>query len=123
MGGGGWGGDPECNGQNKNALLGKLLRIDVSDRTRSRIPSDNPFAAGGGRGEIWAYGLRNPWRFSFDTETGALWLGDVGQDQYEEIDLISRGANYGWKIMEAKHCYKPLGFDNTRSTLSGFQLP
>jgi glucose/arabinose dehydrogenase len=105
MGDGGSGGDPMRNGQNKNVLLAKLLRIDVSDRTKYRVPSDNPFAAGGGRGEIWAYGLRNPWRFSFDTATGALWLGDVGQDAYEEIDIVSRGANYGWNIMEATHCY------------------
>jgi glucose/arabinose dehydrogenase len=105
MGDGGSGGDPMRNGQNKNVLLAKLLRIDVSDRTKYRVPADNPFAAGGGRGEIWAYGLRNPWRFSFDTGTGLLWLGDVGQDLYEEIDIVSRGANYGWNIMEATHCY------------------
>jgi glucose/arabinose dehydrogenase len=105
MGDGGSGGDPQRNGQNKTALLGKVLRIDVSDRTKYRVPSDNPFAAGGGRGEIWAYGLRNPWRFSFDTATGALWLGDVGQNAWEEIDVVSRGANYGWNIMEATHCY------------------
>src|SRR5256885_4835686 len=93
MGDGGSGGDPMRNGQNKNVLLAKLLRIDVSDRTRYRIPADNPFAAGGGRGEILAYGLRNPWRFSFDTGTGLLWLADVGQDAYEENDIVSRGAN------------------------------
>src|SRR5258708_38138923 len=93
MGDGGSGGDPQRNGQNKNALLAKLLRIDVSDRAKYRVPSDNPFAAGGGRGEIWAYGLRNPWRFSFDTETDALWLADVGRNAWEEIDLASRGAN------------------------------
>jgi glucose/arabinose dehydrogenase len=121
MGDGGSGGDPMRNGQNKNVLLAKLLRIDVSDRTRYRIPSDNPFAAGGGRGEIWAYGLRNPWRFSFDTETGALWLGDVGQDLYEEIDLIARGANYGWNIMEATHCYNASRCDMTGLTLPVFE--
>ncbi|MDP9245749.1 MAG: PQQ-dependent sugar dehydrogenase [Chloroflexota bacterium] len=118
MGDGGSGGDPMGNGQNRNVLLGKLLRIDVSDRTRSRIPSDNPFAAGGGRGEIWAYGLRNPWRFSFDTQTGALWLADVGQNAWEEIDVVSRGANYGWNVMEATHCYNT----STCST-SGLTLP
>lgn len=117
MGDGGSGGDPQRNGQNKNALLAKLLRIDVSDRTKYRVPSDNPFAAGGGRGEIWAYGLRNPWRFSFDTETGLLWLGDVGQDRYEEIDLVSRGANYGWNIMEATHCYNAARCDTSGLTL------
>jgi len=105
MGDGGSGGDPMLNGQNKNVLLGKVLRIDVADRTRYRVPSDNPFATGGGRGEIWAYGLRNPWRFSFDTVTGALWLGDVGQDTYEEIDVVSKGADYGWNITEGFHCY------------------
>src|SRR5260221_4300038 len=123
MGDGGSGGDPMRNGQNKNVLLAKLLRIDVGDRTRYRVPSDNPFAAGGGRGEIWAYGLRNPWRFSFDTETGALWLGDVGQDQYEEIDLISRGANYGWNIMEATHCYNASRCDMTALTFPIFEYP
>ena len=105
MGDGGSGGDPQRNGQNRNALLGKLLRIDVSDRTRYVVPADNPFAGGGGRGEIWAMGLRNPWRFSFDTDTGLLWLADVGQDSWEEIDLVTRGANLGWNVMEGMHCY------------------
>src|SRR5258708_6507682 len=117
MGDGGSGGDPQRNGQNKNALLAKLLRIYVTDRTKYRVPSDNPFAAGGGRGEIWAYGLRNPWRFSFDTETGALWLADVGQNAWEEIDLVARGANYGWNIMEATHCYNAARCDQTGLTL------
>lgn len=118
MGDGGSAGDPMRNGQNKNVLLAKLLRIDVSDRTRYRVPGDNPFASGGGRGEIWAYGLRNPWRFSFDTQTGALWLADVGQDAFEEIDLVSRGANYGWNIMEATHCYNA-----STCSASGLALP
>jgi len=121
MGDGGSGGDPMRNGQNRNVLLAKLLRIDVTDRTRYGVPSDNPFAAGGGRGEIWAYGLRNPWRFSFDTETGALWLGDVGQDAWEEIDLVSRGSNYGWNIMEATHCYNASRCDTTGLTLPVFE--
>ena len=123
MGDGGSGGDPMRNGQNKNVLLAKLLRIDVSDRTRYRVPSDNPFAAGGGRGEIWAYGLRNPWRFSFDTGTGALWLGDVGQDAWEEIDIVSRGANYGWNIMEATHCYNASSCATAGLTLPVFEYP
>jgi glucose/arabinose dehydrogenase len=121
MGDGGSGGDPQRNGQNKNALLAKLLRIDVSDRTKYRIPSDNPFAGGGGRGEIWAYGLRNPWRFSFDTETGALWVADVGQNAWEEIDLVTRGANYGWNIMEATHCYNASRCDTSGLTLPVFE--
>lgn len=121
MGDGGSGGDPLRSGQNKNALLAKLLRIDVSDRTRYRVPSDNPFAGGGGRGEIWAYGLRNPWRFSFDMETGALWLGDVGQNAFEEIDIVSRGANYGWNIMEATHCYNASRCDTAGLTLPVFE--
>jgi glucose/arabinose dehydrogenase len=123
MGDGGSGGDPMGNGQNKNVLLAKLLRIDVSDRTKYRVPSDNPFAGGGGRGEIWAYGLRNPWRFSFDTATGALWLADVGQDAYEEIDVVTRGANYGWNIMEATHCYNASSCATAGLTLPIFEYP
>jgi len=123
MGDGGSGGDPMHNGQNKNVLLAKLLRINVSDRTHYTVPSDNPFAAGGGRGEIWAYGLRNPWRFSFDTATGLLWLADVGQDAYEEIDLVSRGANFGWNIMEATHCYNASSCNTAGLTLPVAEYP
>jgi glucose/arabinose dehydrogenase len=121
MGDGGSGGDPQRNGQNKNALLGKVLRIDVSDRTKYRVPSDNPLAAGGGRGEIWAYGLRNPWRFSFDTATGTLWLADVGQNAWEEVDVVSRGANYGWNTMEATHCYNAASCATAGLTLPVFE--
>jgi len=114
LGDGGSGGDPFGNGQDRETLLGKILRIDVSSPgasgRRYRIPPGNPFADGvAGRPEIWAYGLRNPWRFSFDRSTGDLWIGDVGQDRYEEVDHLTmaggRGANLGWNLMEGLHCY------------------
>lgn len=117
LGDGGYRADPQGNGQNVETLLGDLLRIGVdgaSDTTlpatagrNYTIPSDNPFATGGGAKEIYAYGLRNAWRFSFDRETGALWLGDVGQDAWEEIDIIERGGNYGWNVMEGFECFPP----------------
>ncbi|RIE03151.1 glucose sorbosone dehydrogenase [Cohnella faecalis] len=110
-GDGGSGGDPYGNAQNTNSLLGKILRIDVlSGGAYGRsygIPSDNPFANGGGAPEVYAYGLRNPWRFSFDAATGKLWAADVGQDRLEEIDVIEKGGNYGWNAMEASKCYEP----------------
>ena len=112
MGDGGSGGDPMNNGQNLGVLLGKILRIDVDTAPGSvRIPPDNPFVnTAGARGEIWAYGLRNPWRFSFDRATRDLWIADVGQDTYEEVDFqpaASRGGeNYGWRQMEGMHCYE-----------------
>jgi uncharacterized protein (TIGR03437 family) len=111
MGDGGSGGDPQGNGQSLGTLLGKLLRIDVETTPgQVGIPSTNPFVnTAGARGEIWAYGLRNPWRFSFDRATGDLWTGDVGQGQYEEIDLQPAsgrgGENYGWNRTEGLHCY------------------
>ena len=123
MGDGGSGGDPQGNAQNLSVLLGKMLRIDVDDTSataRYRIPPDNPFAGNtnGYRQEIWAYGLRNPWRFSFDRPTGQLWAGDVGQNSREEIDLIVKGRNYGWRIMEGSSCYNPpSGCDQTNLTL------
>lgn len=112
VGDGGSGGDPKENGQDLKTLLGTILRIDVNGsqvNMRYGIPADNPFAENkhGYRQEIWAYGLRNPWRFSFDTENGQLWTADVGQNKYEEINIIEPGGNYGWNTMEGLHCFDP----------------
>jgi glucose/arabinose dehydrogenase len=105
MGDGGSGGDPQNRAQNKDELLGKLLRIDVNSRVPYGIPEDNPYVRGEERPEIFAKGLRNPWRFSFDRETGDLWLADVGQNKWEEINVVSKGGNYGWRVMEGFHCF------------------
>lgn len=129
MGDGGSGGDPLGNGQNPNALLGKMLRVDVESTPGTvKIPPDNPFVGrNGARPEIWAYGLRNPWRFSFDRATGDLWIADVGQDAYEEIDLQPRashgGENYGWNIMEGTHCYSANNCSTEGLTLPIFDYP
>jgi glucose/arabinose dehydrogenase len=108
MGDGGSANDPHGHGQNLATLLGALLRIDVDRAGEGApygIPADNPFLdAPGARPEIWAYGLRNPWRFSFDRAAGTLYLADVGQDRVEEIDIVTAGANLGWAIMEGDRC-------------------
>jgi glucose/arabinose dehydrogenase len=110
LGDGGSGGDPQGNGQNLATRLGKLLRIDVDGGDPYAIPADNPFAdgAGGAMPEIWALGLRNPWRFSFDRQSGGLFIADVGQNEFEEINAEPAGQggrNYGWNIMEADRCF------------------
>lgn len=106
-GDGGGRGDPDTRAQNPEDLLGKILRLDVNRGDPYAIPADNPYASGGGRQEIYAIGLRNPWRFSFDRETGSLWVADVGQHEWEEVDLVVRGGNYGWRLMEGRHCFLP----------------
>ena len=113
LGDGGSGGDPLGHGQNINSLLGAMLRIDVNGAAPYDIPADNPFAAssgcvsGNGCREIYAWGLRNPWRWSVDSLTGELWAGDVGQGRWEEIDYIEIGKNYGWNVLEGNQCYPP----------------
>ena len=109
LGDGGSGGDPRDHGENPGTLLGSILRIDVDGATPYGIPPDNPFVGRGAgfREEIYAYGLRNPWRISFDVPTGRLWAADVGQNMYEEVSLIEKGGNYGWDPMEGFHCYEP----------------
>ncbi len=123
-GDGGNGGDPRGNGQSRTTLLGKILRIDPKPSPTGdnySIPPDNPFVnnTASYREEIYSYGMRNPWRFSFDPVTGWLWAGDVGQGDWEEIDIIQNGKNYGWNKMEGFHCYPPgsTGCDTTGLTL------
>ena len=124
-GDGGAGGDPLNSGQDLSSVLGKMLRIDVAGATAAApyaIPPDNPFADADpavARPEVFAWGLRNPWRFSFDRVTGTLWAGDVGQDAWEEVDIVRIGRNYGWRIMEGYHCYAP----NFQCDESGLELP
>lgn len=112
IGDGGSGGDPQNNGQNLGNLLGKILRIDVDSGFPFAVPADNPFVGvGGAREEIWSYGLRNPWRFSFDRLTGDMFIGDVGQNSWEEVDFqpanSTGGENYGWRLMEGNSCFNP----------------
>jgi glucose/arabinose dehydrogenase len=122
MGDGGSGGDPLGHGQNRGTLLGAMLRIDVDAGDPYAIPSDNPFfGMAGAEGEIWAIGLRNPWRFAFDRDAGLLYLADVGQNQWEEVNVVpatASGLNYGWNIMEGAHCFQPAsGCDQSGVTL------
>ncbi len=106
FGDGGSAGDPLNHAQNPQTLLGAILRIDVGKEGSYRIPPDNPFGEGEGRREIYAYGFRNPWRWSFDRKTGELWVGDVGQDRWEEINVVEKGKNYGWRCYEGFAPYK-----------------
>ncbi len=121
-GDGGSGGDPDDNGQSLNTLLGKILRIDPDAGSPYAIPPSNPFVnTPGARGEIWAYGLRNPWRFSFDRQSGDLYIADVGQNAFEEVNLqpavSGGGQNYGWNLMEGMHCYDAPTCNQTGLTL------
>lgn len=123
MGDGGSGGDPLGNGQNRQTLLGSMLRVDVDTAGASLnygIPPDNPYFQNpdGFREEIWAYGFRNPWRFSFDEVSGWLWVADVGQSAWEEVDVVYSAGNFGWNILEGSHCYPAPPCDST-----GLQLP
>jgi glucose/arabinose dehydrogenase len=122
LGDGGSENDPSGNGQNTQTLLGKMMRIDVNTTSpglQYGIPLDNPFVGGGGLPEIYAVGFRNPWRFSFDHATGRLFVGDVGQDKFEEVDIVQKGGNYGWNTMEGMHCFNPASNCN----MTGLILP
>lgn len=123
-GDGGSGGDPENNGQDRTTLLGTILRIDVDVQENGNqygIPADNPFAGNveGYREEIFAWGLRNPWRFSFDPDTDRLWVGDVGQNAREAVYIVENGLNYGWNIVEGSICYPP----GSECDKSGLEMP
>lgn len=123
-GDGGGGGDKHNgtigNGQNMNTFLGKILRIDVNSGKTYTVPKDNPFVGKANvKPEIYAYGLRNTWRYSFNKATGELFAGDVGQDTYEEVDIVKKGGNYGWHITEATHCFAPA----TGCSFKGITMP
>ena len=122
MGDGGGSNDPSENGQNKNTLLGTILRIDIDNGDPFSIPPDNPFVGKDGEDEIWAYGLRNPWRFSFDRTGERLFLADVGQSDFEEVNLIEKEGNYGWNTMEGLHCFPPNN-NNNSCDQTGLILP
>jgi glucose/arabinose dehydrogenase len=108
------------NGQAMDTWLGKILRIDINTKTGYLVPKDNPFVGKkNAKPEIWAYGFRNPYRFSFDKTSGQLFAGDVGQDNWEEVDIIKKGANYGWRLTEGTHCYNPA----TGCDIKGITMP
>ncbi len=127
LGDGGGGGDPDRNGQNFNALLGSMLRLDVNGGDPYAVPANNPFVGQAGRrGEIWAKGLRNPWRFAFDAPTGLLYIADVGQNAREEVNAdaySTGGANYGWNIMEGLICYNATTCNQTGLVLPVLDYP
>jgi glucose/arabinose dehydrogenase len=128
LGDGGAGGDPLGHGQNPSTRLGAILRLDVSTPGELRVPSDNPFESGeGGAPEVFLFGLRNPWRFSFDPETELLWIGDVGQNAYEEVNRVDpardAGANLGWSVMEASHCFGAAECDTDGLTMPIVEYP
>jgi len=122
-GDGGAGGDPLNNGQNINSLLGKLLRIDINSGSPYGIPADNPFVNKIGEDEIWAYGLRNPWRFSFDSKTADLFISDVGQNKWEEINFqpasSKGGENYGWRLLEGFHTFN----NDNQTNINSLTMP
>ena len=121
LGDGGSGGDPLGSGQDRGTLLGSILRIDVDGSLPYEVPPDNPFVGMGGmRGEIWAYGVRNPWRNHFDFQTGTLYVADVGQNEVEEVNAVPAtraGVNYGWNTMEGSRCFNAGSCDQTGLTL------
>ena len=124
LGDGGSAGDPENRGQDLSELLGSILRIDLRTGDPYTVPADNPFVGQpNARPEVWSYGLRNPWRFSFDRANGDLYIADVGESQFEEIDVSpvaegsGKGVNYGWSIMEGAHCFHGAGCDQSGLTL------
>ncbi len=122
LGDGGGGGDKHGqngNAQDINSLLGKILRIDINTGDAYSIPKDNPYVGKDGRDEIWAIGLRNPWKFSFEEITGRIFCADVGQNKWEEVNIIKKAGNYGWRIMEGFHCFNP----EKDCNMSGLEMP